>query len=539
MPALLMRPSPCLRCAASCFWHGFCSLPRMHTLVINLTRFGDLLQTQPVFSGLRRRGGSAGLVCLDSFKGAAALLRDVEQVRVLPGARLLAQLDRGWPLAVEELTSWLDHTPHAPFDQLVNLTPTLSARLLSRAMHDGRIEGFGLDDHGFGEYSTPWATFLQAASAHRGCSPFNLVDLFQRVAGLDPGEFRLQTPKAPALACADALLGSRAEKRVAFQLGASQDYRRWPVASFVRAGRVLWAKTGRMPVLLGTASESHLAREFMDLADYPCTDLTGRTDLTTLAAVLTRMDLLLTNDTGTMHLAAGLGGPVAAVFLATAQPFDTGPYLEGSLSLEPDLPCHPCSFGEKCPHGLACRDSIDGEAVGDMLAGYLDLKSWNVAPGFKGRVWQARRDEAGFMDLFSVSGHEGQDRSRWIRIQREVYRQFLDQKPGVGNFSWPASDSDFRDALVRDLERGALMLTLVEEQGHVLALRPDAPMKPKFLVNCQNLEDFFSRSPSFGILGPMWRFQSRAESVSMAAFLELCVRYRGLLDVFKRRLMLA
>jgi len=109
----------------------------------------------------------------------------------------------------------------------------------------------------------------------------------------------------------------------------------------------------------------------------------------------------------------------------------------------------------------------------------------------------------------------------------------------VGNFSWPASDSDFRDALVRDLERGALMLTLVEEQGHVLALRPDAPMKQNFLVNCQNLEDFFSRSPSFGILGPMWRFQSRAESVSMAAFLELCVRYRGLLDVFKRRLMLA
>ena len=510
----------------------------MHTLVINLTRFGDLLQTQPVFSGLRRRGDSAGLVCLDSFKGAAGLLRDVDQVRALPGARLLAQLDRGWPLAVEELASWLDQGRQTPFDRMVNLTPTLSARLLSRAMHEGPVDGFGLDDHGFGEYSTHWATFLQAASAHRGCSPFNLVDLFQRVAGLDPGEFRLKTPEAPALAAVDELLGGTG-RRVAFQLGASQDYRRWPVSSFVRAGRVLWSRTGRTPVLLGTASESHLAREFMDLADYPCTDLTGRTDLSTLAAVLTRMDLLLTNDTGTMHLAAGLGVPVAAIFLATAQPFDTGPYLEGSLSLEPDLPCHPCSFGEKCPHGLICRDSIEGEAVGDMLAGYPDGKAWSVAPGFKGRVWQARRDQAGFMDLFSVSGHDDQDRSRWIRIQREVYRQFLDQKPGAGNFSWPGPGSDFRDALVRDLEHAALMLTLVEEQGRILALRPDAPMKPKFLVNCQNLEDFFSRSPSLGILAPMWRFQSRAESVSMAAFLELCARYRGLLDVFRHRLALA
>ena len=83
------------------------------------------------------------------------------------------------------------------------------------------------------------------------------------------------------------------------------------------------------------------------------------------------------------------------------------------------------------------------------------------------------------------------------------------------------------------------MLTLVEEQGRVLALRPDAPMRPKFLANCQNLEDFFSASPSLGTLGPMWRFQSRAESVNMAAFLELCARYRELLHVFKQRIALA
>ncbi len=510
----------------------------MHILVINLTRFGDLLQTQPVFSGLRSRGSSVELVCLDAFKGVGTLLRDVDHVRALPGARLLASLDRGWPLAVEQLVSWMDREEAAP-DRVLNLTPTLSARLLSRALHEREIQGFGLDSHGFGEYSTPWAAFLQAASAYRGCSPFNLVDLFQRVAGLEPGEFRLREPQASALTQADELLGPSGAGRVAFQLGASQDYRRWPVAAFVRAGRVLWAKTGRAPVLLGTASEAHLAREFLELADYPCANLTGQTDLQTLAAVLRRMDLLLTNDTGTMHLAAGLGVPVAAVFLATAQPFDTGPYLEGSLSLEPDLPCHPCAFGEKCPHGLACREAIDGEAVGNMLAGYLDDESWSVEPGFAGRVWQTRRDHAGFMDLFSVSGHEGQDRSRWIRIQREVYRQFLDQKATGDDFSWPGTGSDFRDALERDLERAILMLTLVEEQGRVLALRPDAPMRPKFLANCHNLEDFFSASRSLGILGPMWRFQSRAESVSMDAFLELCARYRGLLRVFKQRAALA
>jgi len=512
----------------------------MHTLVINLTRFGDLLQTQPVFSGLRARGESVELVCLDSFKGATALLRDLDLVRALPGARLLARLDRSWPLAVAELTSWLEDNQGVVPDRVLNLTPTLSARLLGRALHTEDILGFGLDSHGFGQYSTPWAAFLQAASTYRGCSPFNLVDLFQRVAGLAPGEFTLQRPHAEALAKANHMLhDSAGQGLVAFQLGASQDYRRWPVAAFVRAGRVLWTESGRSPVLLGTAAEGHLAREFAELADYPCTDLTGQTDLPTLAAVLSRMDLLLTNDTGTMHLAAGLGVPVAAVFLATAQPFDTGPYLEGSISLEPDMPCHPCSFGQECPHGMACRDSIDGGSVGALLAGYLDSKIWTVPAALQGRIWQARRDEWGFMDLFSVSGHEGQDRSRWIRIQRDVYRQFLDQSWDGGDSFWPWPDTSFRGGLARDIERCALMLTLVEEQGRLLALRPNSPIRAKFFANCQNLEDIFTKSPSLGVLGPMWRYQSRDQSVNMDEFLNLCGRYRELLNVFQRRLALA
>jgi ADP-heptose:LPS heptosyltransferase len=510
----------------------------MHTQVINLTRFGDLLQTQPVFSGLAARGESASLVCLDSFQGAARLLRDVGQVRVLPGARLLARLDQGWPLALAELTSWLDNETAG--GRVLNLTPTLPARLLGRILGGVEVAGFGLDDHGFGQHSTPWAVFLQAASTYRGCSPFNLVDLFQRVAGLEPGEFRLRSPEPAALKRADALMSGKAGRGcVAFQLGASQDYRRWPVSAFVRAARVLWARQGLSAVLLGTAAERHLAREFVDQADFPCTDLTGQTDLPVLAAVLSRMELLLTNDTGTMHLAAGLGVPVAAVFLATAQPFDTGPYLEGSVSLEPDLPCHPCSFGQECPHGLACRDLIDGEKVGAMLAGHLASGFWDVPAGLGARVWKAGRDEQGFMDLFSLSGHETSDRSRWIRIQRDVYRQFLDQGWESMQPSWPGAGSTFRDVLEEDLQRCLLLLTLVEEQGRLLTLRPDAPVRAKFLVNCQHLEDRLVGNQAMGVLGPMWRFQSRDQSVSLAAFLAVCGTYRELFSILLRRVALA
>lgn len=521
-------------------WNAFCIQTYMHTLVINLTRFGDLLQSQPVLTGLHCRGEKVTLVCLDAFTGTAALLRDLSGVKAVPGARLLAQLDQGWPQALQELHGWLADCRDTDAKRVVNLTPSLSARLLSRALDIGDVAGFGVDSHGFGMYSSPWAAFLQAASAYRGCSPFNLVDLFLRVAGLGPGEYRLREPDGEGQARAAALLGEhRGRKLVAFQLGASQDYRRWPVDAFVRAGRVLCSQTGHVPVLLGTAGEAHLAEEFRAQAEYPSLDLTGRTDLPTLAAVLSHVDLLLTNDTGTMHLAAGMGVPVAAIFLATAQPFDTGPYREGSLSLEPDLPCHPCSFGQKCPHGLVCRNSIDGSAVGGLLAGLLRSGEAKVPTGLGARVWQARRDERGFMDLFSVSGHEHFDRTRWVRIQRDVYRQFLDleSEPSCCQDQW--IPSPFRDRLCRDLERAMLMLTLVEEQAKLLALHPQAPVRSKFLANCQNLQTIFSSNEGLGVLGHMWRYQTGEEAVGIPAFLELCARYRKLLAMFNYRLGVA
>jgi ADP-heptose:LPS heptosyltransferase len=510
----------------------------MRTLVINLTRFGDLIQTQPVLSGLAMAGDVVGLLCLDSFQGATKLLDHDGVVLSLPGAGLLARLDQHWPLAVAQMQLVVDQARSFQPDRIVNLTPTISARLLARALDMGESQGFTLDEMGFGRYSTSWAAFLQAASAYRGCSPFNLVDLFQRVAGLDPGPFVLKQPGDAAMSEADSLLEG-ASPLVAFQLGASQDYRRWPVSAFVRAGRRLWAETGCRPVLLGTAGESGLADSFRQQADYPFLDLTGRTSLTILAAVLRRMKLLLTNDTGTMHLAAGLGVPVVAVFLGTAQPFDTGPYLESSLSLEPDMDCHPCSFGVGCPHGLGCRQAIDPDAVGRLLTGFVQRGEWSRMDGGGARLWQARRDGRGYMDLASLSGHDGQPRTLWIRIQREAYRQFLDQRLRAVQPAEAATPPFWAEGLVEELGRALLLLTLIEEQGRLLRLKPIASLRAKFLVNCQNLQDIFSANSALGVLGHLWRYQSQAQAASLDDFLELCSGYRNLLNVLQQQVMLA
>ena len=64
------------------------------TVVINLTRFGDLLQCQPLIEDLHRQGKRVHLVCLDNFSSALPLMRHVERAWPLPGARLMADMDK-------------------------------------------------------------------------------------------------------------------------------------------------------------------------------------------------------------------------------------------------------------------------------------------------------------------------------------------------------------------------------------------------------------------------------------------------------------
>ena len=510
----------------------------MNVLVLSLTRFGDLLQTQPVFSGLKAQGHSTGLVCLENFAGAAVLLRDLDQTLPLRGARFLANLERGdWRGSLGALGGFLDEVRRTfPPDLLVNLTPSLSARLLVRALGAPEVRGFCVDPFGFNDDTSDWAAFLQLASTQRGQSPFNVVDLFRRAAGLTaPGTpLDLLPPSDQDRAWARDLLRSLepaggAKGYAAFQLGASEDRRRWPVEHFAELGARLWQEQGRLPVLLGSAQEQGLAERFRQAApDLPCADLTGRTNLGQLAAALSCCDVLVTNDTGTMHLAAGLGLPLAAIFLATAQPVDTGPYRPGCLCLEPDLDCHPCAFGQDCGRGEECRRTVSVEAVLACVQGLLEPgRGLGKTPG--ARVWRTVLDGEGFLDLEPLSGHGDTDRIRWLTAQRRCYRRFLDgldPEPWTGPcpLTEPAAAASTRAAL----EKAAGLLQLLEQQLLLLQRDPRQTLKAKFLTNCRLLQGILGDEPRLSVLGALWLFQSQQAARELPA-LDRLIRRFGLL----------
>jgi len=520
----------------------------MNVLVLNLTRLGDLLQSQPAVAGLAAQGHRVGLVCLDNFAPAAALMQGLSALFPLPGGRLLARLNANWKLALVEHHAVLDSVARefAP-DVVINLTPSEPARLLAMNFRAGQTLGFALDEFGFNADTSLWAAFLQLAASSRGASPFNVVDLFQRIGGLcgPQGDSSLRGPTdGERLAARERLSGllpaAPRHGFVALQLGASEDRRRWPVEHFAAVARGLVA-AGFAPVLVGTALERPLAERLKAQAGADVAagvaDLVGGTDLRELAAALCACSLLITNDTGTMHLAAGLNVPCLAIFLCTAQPWDTGPSLPGCISLEPDLPCHPCAFGAACPHGLACRRAIGPQGV---LALAQDMLAGGLPPGVQvdsiagARVWRTVTGADGLLDLASLSGHEACDRTRLIRLQRRLYRPYLDGEPLMQTQEPADLTVETAQALARTLSETLDLLNLLSRQGELLACNPMPAMKTKFLATWQRVRGCLEAQPRLSLLASLWIFEAERPGLGLPGILALAGRFAALLDVMHR-----
>src|ERR1700730_4084279 len=109
-------------------------------------------------------------------------------------------------------------------------------------------------------------------------------------------------------------------------------------------------------LIFGTANEKRFAADIMERLKTNATDLSGRTSLLELATQLRRCQLLLTNDTGTMHLASSLGVPTVAIFGSTETQL-TGPTGEGHLVIRHHVECSPC-FLRECPLDFRCMKAV-------------------------------------------------------------------------------------------------------------------------------------------------------------------------------------
>jgi len=149
--------------------------------------------------------------------------------------------------------------------------------------------------------------------------------------------------------------------------------KRWPEANFAQAARqILAGRPGGGTVILGGTEETPAADRLTEMLPEPKLNLAGRTPLKTAMAVLSRANLLLTNDSGLMHLGGALGLPLAAVFGPT-NPVSTAP-LGPSRLIRSRAPCAPC-LKRICPlPRQICFDEVSPDLVAEAALELLAEK---------------------------------------------------------------------------------------------------------------------------------------------------------------------
>jgi ADP-heptose:LPS heptosyltransferase len=218
------------------------------------------------------------------------------------------------------------------------------------------------------------AGFIQPAEASRPGSfiawPDDLPEparynALMHALGCDAGDQRLEIPlSAEDLDERQRLMDAfelEARRLILVHVGAQLPSRRWPVERFTQVAREL-ACDGWQIAITGSASETTLTSALAASLGPLAADLTGRTSLGGLAALVGCAQLVVCNDTGLSHVAAAMRTP--SVVIASGS--DTRRWApldhERHRVLADDPPCRPCSYRE-CPFGHPCALAIDVQQV--------------------------------------------------------------------------------------------------------------------------------------------------------------------------------
>lgn len=345
----------------------------MRHLVIQLARFGDLVQTKRLMLSLSAEAEVH--LCLDESLASLARL-------LYPQAHLHPVVAHGTALAklppAEQARALLGANVPAfgklaalAFDRVYNLNfSPLNFRVASLFDPDcvrGHVWRNGQEVVG------QWARLAMRWSALRRIG-LNIADFW---AWHHPTPLPPETVNPPAKGRGGGL---------GVVLAGRESRRSLPQRELATLVSGLLDLHGGALTLLGSAAEAKAARQL--LRELPAKhfgqtiNLCGATTLPDLAEVVGGLDLLLTPDTGTMHLAAALGVPVLATFLSSAWCYETGPYGLGHRVLQAVTDCLPCLESQPCEMGVRClRPFADARltrylATGDarhLPEGLLDL----------------------------------------------------------------------------------------------------------------------------------------------------------------------
>jgi len=387
---------------------------------------GDLVQMAPLLGRLQEEwpGVAIDLVVDTSFAPMASLLPGLRHVLAYDFKNFIDESRVRVKDVVDlyrDVTKWANPLTQTGYDRVVNLTFNRRSGYLAGYVGAPDIRGLTTAPDGSLVVNNAWLMYMTDLHCFRRINRFNIVDLFA-MGGSGAGAsvpITLHT-NANDQDWAGHFLGSTGYpgRWIAVQVGTSDPMKAWRPELFGKTMALLSQKTNVGFVLIGTDKEKSAVREaamafrHSQGQAFLC-DAVGKTTLPQLIALLSQCRLMVTNDTGPMHLAVGAGIPVIDLSIGHVDFRETGPYGQGHWVIQPDLACAPCGFQMVCPHH-ACKDLLIPEQVAALCLHALGLQSF--PPFFSGvRVYESEMDEDHLVNYRLRAGQE-EDLSEWYGL---------------------------------------------------------------------------------------------------------------------------
>ena len=240
------------------------------------------------------------------------------------------------------------------FDVSIDLSGLLRSGLITWAAGAWERLGFSDSDEG--------SPFFYTHKV-RGGENIHAIDRYLKLARLLGCDVSTVEHPMPPMAEAEVDFSCLPERFCVIAPSAGKEANRWPAERFgqLAAGLPLCS------VVVSNRADAPVVDEVVAASRGRAISMAGKTGLQELAALISRAEFFISNDTGPMHIAAALGIPVFAIF-GPANPVRTGPYGTEHTIIRKEMSCSPCYRQNPCSHWRCMQDLTVTEVLATILA---------------------------------------------------------------------------------------------------------------------------------------------------------------------------
>ncbi|MCL4428081.1 MAG: glycosyltransferase family 9 protein [Deltaproteobacteria bacterium] len=363
-------------------------------IILNLTRMGDIIQSTALFKKIKLvyPESHVKLVISKDFNEIAPFLPCVDEIKSINVTRLSEILKlNNFEFTIDVLNALneiFEGILYVKYDLAVNLSHDEFSVYFLYILNSLKNIGISITREGAIISNDDMISYMFSAVKNRKVSVLNLVDIYERTLRLKDvnnnkvhiNNIYLDTEKEIVrigrIARRDILKDAGIEEGdilISFAIGASSEFKKWRYDYFVELANMLLNYNVKIKIALLGAGYDVEAGNYIESAvsSKRLINLTGKTSVSDLIFLVKRCALLITHDTGTMHIGVAAGVKLIVIYTGNVGFLETGPYAENQLLVVPDIECFPCEFTLKCMNPI-CKSLIKPEYIYDMARMILE-----------------------------------------------------------------------------------------------------------------------------------------------------------------------